>query len=235
MLDFIGSLLGGAAIAVCLAAIAVALPGGLARKLVGAAGAGLWIGLSAYVAATGQLAVRPDQPVPLIAAFVFGPLAVFGLAWVLSGGFRSAMLALPMPLLIGLNVIRSLGFMFLALQAVGRLGGPFPVSAGVGDITTGALAIPVALLAARGSPRFGFVIAAWNAFGVLDLAAAVALGVVSANGSPIQLIFAGSGSEAVQHLPYSMIPTVLVPFFLMTHAVVAAHLARRGRVQAVVA
>jgi hypothetical protein len=232
MLDFIGSLLGGAAVAVNLAAIAVALPGGLARKLVGAAGAGVWIGLSAYVAATGQLEVHPDQPFPLIGVFVFAPLAAFGIAWALSRGFRAAMLALPMPLLVGLNTIRALGFMFLALQAVGRLGGPFPVSAGVGDITTGVLALPVALLAARGSPRWSPVIAAWNAFGVLDLTAAVALGVTSANGSPLQLIFAGAGSEAVQHLPFSLIPTVLVPFFLITHAVVAAQLTRQARARA---
>ena len=70
-------------------------------------------------------------------------------------------------------------------------------------------------------------IALWNAFGTLDLIAAVALGVVSANGSPLQLIHAGAGSAAVLLLPWSLIPTVLVPFYLITHGIVFAQLRAR--------
>jgi hypothetical protein len=44
-------------------------------------------------------------------------------------------------------------------------------------------------------------------------------------GSPIQLIHAGMGSAAMQYLPYCLVPTVLVPFYLITHAIVAAQLA----------
>ena len=54
---------------------------------------------------------------------------------------------------------------------------------------------------------------------------AVGLGITSAAGSPIQLIHAGVGSEAMQYLPYCLVPTVLVPFYLITHAIVAAKLA----------
>jgi ABC-type uncharacterized transport system permease subunit len=75
----------------------------------------------------------------------------------------------------------------------------------------------------------GWIIAAWNLFGTLDLFAAVALGLTSAQGSPLQVIHAGVGSEAMQHLPYSLVPTVLVPFYLVTHAVIAAQLAARRR------
>jgi hypothetical protein len=114
---------------------------------------------------------------------------------------------------------------------VGRLSGPFPYSAGWGDVITGAFAVPVALLAKRALSRSGLLIAAWNLFGALDLFAAVTLGITSAQGSPLQLIHAGVGSEAMQYLPYSLVPTVLVPFYLITHAVVAAQLsARRVRV-----
>jgi len=69
----------------------------------------------------------------------------------------------------------------------------------------------------------------WNAFGMLDLVVALALGVVSANGSPLQMIHAGAGSEGVQMLPWSLIPTVLVPMFLIVHAAVFAQLARTSR------
>jgi len=65
-----------------------------------------------------------------------------------------------------------------------RLSRPFPYSAGLGDIITG----------------------------TLDLVVAVALGLMSAAGSPLQVIHAGVGSEAMQYLPYCLVPTVLVPF-----------------------
>jgi hypothetical protein len=119
--------------------------------------------------------------------------------------------------------------LFLALQAVGRLAGPFPWAAGLGDILTGVLAIPLALRLARGDAVSASVIARWNALGAVDLVVAVVLGITSANGSPLQFIHAGVGSQAMQYLPFSLIPTVLVPFYLMTHATIAAQLhARRA-------
>jgi hypothetical protein len=66
---------------------------------------------------------------------------------------------------------------------------------------------------------------AWNAFGMLDLVAALAFGIISANGSPLQIIHAGEGSEAVQVLPWSLIPTVLVPIYLIVHGIIFAKLA----------
>ncbi len=133
-------------------------------------------------------------------------------------------MAIPLPLLIGHNGMRVLGVLFLFLAVAGRLSGPFPYSAGIGDIITGALAVPLALAAARGTRDLHTSIARWNAFGALDLIAAVTLVVGSAQGAPTQFIHAGIGSAAVQHLPYALIPTVLVPFYLITHAEVAAQL-----------
>ena len=92
---------------------------------------------------------------------------------------------------------------------------------------TGALALPVAWLALRGGSNR--LVAAWNAFGMLDLVIAVTLGVVSANGSPLQLIHAGVGSAAVQVLPWSLIPTVLVPTALIVHGVIFAQLWKHRR------
>jgi len=125
----------------------------------------------------------------------------------------------PTGLLVGLNTSRVLGIFFLALAADGRLGGPFPQSAGWGDILTGALAIPLAFALARGKAGRGAIVA-WNTFGALDLVVAVALGVVSADGSPLQMIYAAGGSGAIQALPWALIPTVLVPFYLIVHGVI---------------
>jgi hypothetical protein len=124
--------------------------------------------------------------------------------------------------------------MFLLLAADGRLAGPFPYSAGWGDIIVGVFALPLAWAVARGTAS-NLLIAAWNTFGLLDLVTAVTLGVASANGSPAQLIHAGVGSQAITHLPWSIIPTVLVPYFIVMHAIIFAQLRARAprRVNAV--
>ena len=224
MLDLIGAIVGMTAVALNLVALTSVVPGSLARRLSVAAIAGAWVGLASGLGAAGKLAFAPNQPVPLVAVLFATPLLIVGALALRSARMRSALMAIPMALLIGVNALRVLGVLFLLLAAVGRLSGPFPYSAGLGDIITGALAVPLALSVARSRKLPSSAIARWNIFGTLDLVAAVALGITSAAGSPLQLIHAGVGSEAMQYLPFCLVPTVLVPFYLITHAIVAAQL-----------
>ncbi len=224
MLNLVGSIVGMMAIAVCLVAITSALPGPLARRLGVAAIAGAWVGLATDLGAAGKLAFSPGQPVPLVGVLFAVPLLVVGALALRSHRVRSALMAIPMPLLIGLNSMRVLGVLFLFLAAAGRLSGPFPFSAGLGDIITGAFAIPLALSVARSQKPSVPAIRRWNIFGMLDLIVAVGLGITSAAGSPLHLIHSGVGSQAMQYLPFCLVPTVLVPFYLITHGIVAAQL-----------
>ena len=225
MLNLIGAIVGMSAIGINLVAFTSALPVTLAQRLGLAAIAGAWVGLASGLGAAGTLAFSPDHPVPLIGVLLAVPLLVVGVLALRSQRVRAALLAVPMEMLIGLNSLRVLGVLFLLLAATGRLSGPFPYSAGLGDIITGALAIPLALNVARAGRPSLRAIRLWNMFGTLDLVVAVTLGITSADGSPLQLIHAGVGSEAMQYLPYCLVPTVLVPFYLITHATVAAQLA----------
>jgi hypothetical protein len=77
----------------------------------------------------------------------------------------------------------------------------------------------------------GRSIRSWNIFGALDLFAAVGFGLTTAQGSPLQILHVGAGSAAMQFLPFALVPTVLVPFYLITHGIVAAQLATRRRSQ----
>ncbi|MGO9423002.1 hypothetical protein [Roseiarcus sp.] len=227
MLNMMGDISGMTAIAINLVAMASVLATSLRRRVVLAGAAGAWIGLATGLGAAGALTFTPGQPVPLIGLMAAAPVIATAACWFWVPGFRDALMALPMPMLIRLDVLRVIGALFLSLAAVGRLSGPFPYSAGLGDIITGVLAIPVARAAERGAGRVGL----WNAFGALDLVAAIGLGLASAQGSPLHLIDAGVGSQAMQFLPFSLVPTVLVPFYLITHGVVAAQLADRRRRQ----
>src|SRR5262249_54562119 len=130
---------------------------------------GVWTGVCAGAAAAGWLAIT--RPFPLIGLFVFAPL----LAAVLASTFpavRRAMLSLPLSMMVGLNTGRVLGFLFLLLAAEGRLAGPFPTSAGWGDIITGAVAL-LLVLTGLGT-RSPLLIGAWNLFGFADLVLAIA-------------------------------------------------------------
>ena len=217
MLDFFGTILLTAALTVVIAAIVGSLAGGLPARLGFAAFAGVWIGLI--------LAVFANDPKAglLIPVLFVGVLVLIGMLLVFSRGARSALAGIPVELIIGVNALRTLGFLFLLLAAAGRLSGPFPYSAGIGDIVTGVFAIPVALTAARGGLNTTRVVL-WNWFGLLDLVAAVALGTISGNGTPLQLIHAGVGSAAIASLPWTIIPLVLVPLFIVGHLAVFARM-----------
>ena len=224
MLDFIGTIVLVAAIIVSINALTGAMPISTSQRLALSLGAGLWTGLAAALAAANLfVGTNPIGP-PVIGLVIALPLVATAVAASLSPSVRASLLGMPLPFLIGLNVWRVAGGFFLLLAAEGRLAGPFPYSAGWGDIITGALALPVAWLALRGQGKAAVWI--WNAFGMLDLVAALAFGIISANGSPLQIIQAGEGSQAVQVLPWSLIPTVLVPMFLIVHGVIFAGLAR---------
>ncbi len=227
MLNLIGSVVGMTAIAVNLVAVSAALELSPGTRLGLAAIVGAWVGLATGLGAAGNFAFAPNAPTPLIGVFAAAPLLIVGALAYANRGFRSALMAIPMHLLIGLNSMRVLGVLFLLLVLEGRFSGPFPFSAGLGDIITGVFAIPLALKVARSQPVSTATITSWNAFGALDLFAAIALGLTSANGSPLQLIHAGAGSQAMQALPFCLVPAVLVPFYLITHGVVAAQLAAR--------
>ena len=224
MLDLVGAIVGMMAIGINLVALTSVLPGPLAHRLSLAAIAGAWVGLATGLGAAGRLVFSPDHPVPLVGVLFAVPLLTVGALALKYPRMRSTLMAIPMPLLIGINALRVLGVLFLLLAATGRLSGPFPFSAGLGDIITGAFAIPLALSVARSQKAPVGAIMLWNIFGTLDLFAAVGLGITSAAGSPLQLIHAGVGSEAMQYLPFCLVPTVLVPFYLITHAIIAAQL-----------
>lgn len=183
----------------------------------------LWVGLQVALAAGGAF----GNAIPLLGlAVVLPPIAAL-LALAASGELAAGLLALPLRLLTGLNIGRIVGGFFLILAAEGRLGGPFPQSAGWGDVLTGLFAIPLTLFA--GGLRNRTAVAAWNAFGLLDLIAAGGLGILSADGSPVQLFHIGAGSNAVLTLPWVAIPSVLVPFYLTTHIIVFAKLRLTNR------
>jgi hypothetical protein len=229
MLDFIGTIAITTALVVAINAVVSTVNANRAVRLSLAASVGIWIGLAVALASIGEFADAARRTVPLIGVMFATPLILAALLSLLFPAVRATLLALPMPLLIGLNAARVFGGFFILLAIDGRLAGPFPYSAGWGDVITGIFALPVAWLAIRAiHDRW---VGLWNAFGALDLVVAVFLGVTSGAGSALQLFDVGAGSAAMQYLPWVLVPTVLVPFYLILHAIIFAQLrARAGNV-----
>jgi hypothetical protein len=173
--------------------------------------------------------------VPVVGLFVVVPIlsAALATAWPAA---REAMLSIPMPVMVALNIVRVFAVLFSMLAAVGRLTGPFPFSAAWGDIITGVVAVPVLWLLRDRGERHTRAIAAWNLFGAAALVLAIGFGITSARGSPLQL-FPSPGSEAMQYAPWSFVPTVLVPIWLILHAIIAVQFrrAKLGQAASVVA
>ena len=228
MLDLIGTIVLTATMAVMLNAAITMMPLSLMQKLSIAAIAGLWIGLAIALATTGIYAATAT-PVPVVGVMAGLPVIVVAGAALLSARVREALLALPVPLLVGLNTTRVVGGFMVLLAMQGRLSGPFPQAAGWGDIIVALMAIPLTLAATRSPRGSRGAVLAWNILGALDLVTAVSLGAASAPGSPIQIFGGTIGSTAMTSLPWSSIPTLLVPFYLITHGIIFAKLARANR------
>jgi len=193
MLDFIGTIVTAALMTLVVNALVIHLAIERGAKLALASIAGVWIGLAAAGSASGWMAIA--RPVPVIGIFVATPLVATAIATA-SPAARAALLGLPTRLLIGLNIARVLAVLFFLLWMEGRLAGPFPFSAGWGDIITGVFAVPF-LFAAIDAKHEG-AIAAWNLFGTADLVLAIFFGVTSAEGAAAALPFAaGFGRDAI--------------------------------------
>jgi hypothetical protein len=186
--------------------------------------AAAWVLSMIVIAASGGFAPGAigALPGPVIG---FSVLMIGGLAaWFWWPAFRDTLLALPLSVLIAINAFRIAGVFFLILLAQGRLSAPFAQSAGWGDIITGLVAIPLAAMTAAGALPSRRLIAAWNAFGALDLFAAILLGALSSPGTPFRLFTGGPGTVVMATLPWMMIPTILVPLWLLVHLTIARRL-----------
>ena len=98
--------------------------------------------------------------------------------------------------LIGIQVVRAIGVMFLVRYAQGTLPGVFAIPAGIGDIITGVAAPFVAYWYYKQRPWSRGIAIAWNIFGIADLINALALGILSSpaysvivTDPPMQILF----------------------------------------------
>jgi hypothetical protein len=224
MLDVIGAIFATALYATVLGVLVGLSPLRAVSRFAAFAAAATWLGIIVAVAALGGLAPGVLGPIPANLLPFTGLLALLFGGWFLVPRFRNALLSLPWAALVGLNAGRLGGVFFLLLYADGRLSAPFAPAAGLGDITIGALAIPLVTMLALGSNTRQAWLGIWNALGALDLVVAVSLGLLSAQGTPFRIFTDEPGMQAMTTLPWVFVPAMLVPIFLLIHFTIAAKL-----------
>ena len=179
-----------------------------------------WFALVAVLGATGALSY-PAGLGPLgLGAVVVLPLAIVVIMAMRSTGFRVALLAIPLPALIGVNAVRILGFFFVLLYMNGRLPAPFAPTAGWGDIFIGVTALPMAWAVSQRAPGSRPLALLWNGLGLLDLIAAIGLGLTSAEGSPLRIFYGEPSTAIMSGLPWLLIPAFIVPNLILIHIAV---------------
>ncbi len=185
----------------------------------------LWFILVVIVAATKVLTYKDGVGTPGLGVAVLLPMVILGVSVLRSRSLRRALHTIPLPVLVGVHVIRILGVTFLILYAAGRLPAPFAPVAGWGDIVAGLAAGPVAWTVYRNGQTARLKALVWNSLGLLDLIVAIGLGAVSSPG-PLQLLFKEPGAAIMTTLPWLLIPGFLVPLLTMVHLAIFYRLKR---------
>ena len=223
MLDLVGTTFAAALYTAIIGALVGHAHADTAKKLGAVALATLWLGMITAIAALG-LSAGAIGPLPAgLLPFISFCALLFG-AWLLVPEFRTAILSVPLSILVGLNAGRIAGLFFVLLYMDGRLPAPFAPSAGYGDIAAGIVAVPLAAALALGWNLRARWVGLWNGLGALDLLVAVLLGALSAPGAPFRVFTEGPGTLAMTTLPWIFIPAMLVPLYLLIHLAIAVKL-----------
>ena len=177
---------------------------------------GAWLLLAFWLAASGVLRAGSTEALPIVALAIVLTIVV-GLSIVAtSQTARDILAATPPHLLIGVQVYRSIGAIFLVLFALGRAPGAFALPAGWGDVLIGVSAPIMAWLYRADAARWRGLAILWNAIGITDLVIAVSTGVLTSPGRLQRLAF-DLPNVLITSFPLVLVPAVLVPASILLH------------------
>ena len=120
------------------------------------------------------------------------------------------------PSVVAVHALRIIeGSVFVAMVPLGVLPAVFGLPAGLGDVLVGLGALPASRWIS--SRRRGRVVW-WNLFGLLDLANATALGLMTTPG-PLHVIETNPTSALLLASPLTIVPTFIVPIYVLLHLI----------------
>lgn len=186
-----------------------------------------WAVLALGLSGLGAFAATTDDYVPWIALGIVGPLIVGWSVFERSAAVRELIEPISLAWLIGVQLYRVLGAMFLFAYAEGLMPAAFALPAGVGDVLVGVMAPFVACAVSRDLARWRSLAVAWNVFGIADLVVAVAMGFLTSP-SPLQQLALEDPNAAITRWPFVLVPTFAVPLAILLHLLALRRLASKG-------
>ncbi len=178
-----------------------------------------WLAVARYLGSANTYFATTETALPNILFGLLIPVITAAIGLWLSDNIRSLVCAIPLHWIVAAQIYRVAGGIFLVLWADGRLPWQFALPAGIGDVTTGVVAVPVAVLLARKWQGAHSMAYAWCLFGIADLVVAVTMGALTSPGRPHLLAF-DAPNLLVTSYPLVMVPTFAVPLALMLHGLV---------------
>ena len=175
----------------------------------------IWIAAAWTLAAKG-IFQRDIGKVPVLPLAIFLPVVVGLFVLTRWEAVASLLDAIPASWLIGIQVYRILGGMFLVYWINGAMPAAFALPAGIGDVATGLLALPAAVWVASGSPIGRRIGIRWNLLGLIDFAVAVTMGLLTSPG-PAHLLARAHPNTQIATFPTVMVPAFAVPFSTLLH------------------
>ena len=149
-------------------------------------------------------------------AGILSPIVIGVLLFVWWRPLRRLIATVPQQWIVGIQLYRTEGVVFLILLSMGRLPREFALPAGVGDMIVGLAAPLVATAVIRKWRSANSLVQVWNLLGMLDLVTAVATGFLTSP-SPLQRLALDRPNQLVNQYPLVMVPVFLVPLAILLH------------------
>lgn len=190
----------------------------------------VWLATIWTLAASGVFE-RGLGKIPTLPIAIALPVLLGALMLTRSRAVGSLLDATPASWLVGLQVYRVLGGMFVVYWIHGSMPAAFALPAGIGDVLTGLLALPAAVWVASGSGIGRRIGIRWNLLGLIDFAVAITMGMLTAPG-PAQLLARAHPNLQIALFPTAMTPAFVVPFSTLLHVLSLRQLQRVRRTAA---
>jgi hypothetical protein len=168
---------------------------------------------------------EPGRPPLVLLTFFLVPIAGFLTAYLTSGSFRAFTETIPLSLLVGSHLWRFVGIVFVVGWLERTLAAGFGIPAGFGDIIVALGALLLLPRIRNGTATRGWLMA-WNVFGILDLVAAITLGLLYSESALGRLSSTTSNTRLLTAFPLSVIPTFFVPLFILMHGLLFKRIGR---------
>ena len=184
-----------------------------------------WLLLAGVLAADGLFQASASRAFPALGVALAVVMTAGAVVLSRSATLNEVLDATPPAWLVGIQLYRVVGVIFLVLHGRDQMPGEFAIPAGWGDVAVGLTAPVVAVALYRKYTWARSAALAWNIAGISDLVVAVSTGFLSSPG-PLQALALANPNQLITSFPFALIPLFAVPLSILLHVATLKRLRR---------